>query len=314
MLLISHTAALDAAQKQQSINYSEGLGSPIVTTNADTMDKGSWGIGDRMEYWRSRPLPDPILVEFPATESFTGGFVTYLSVSYGLTDNLTVGSNIPYLYATTYRASDLEENPTAIHLGNVAGIGDASFYSVWRFFNNATTDVSMALLTGANLPTGKRSVRTTQALLFSAGDQPGSGAWGAFGGLVLSKKMNKKLEFSTNLIYTKVAKGSQETLLGSLFDFNLAGVYELYRNNSQKIDYDLIVELNGEYVTKNKTYGIADDFSGGTTVFGAVGARANWQSNTSFYAALTLPLIEYYYGIQPKTNYGLIAGIDISFG
>lgn len=313
-LLISHISLLQAAQKQQSINYSEGLGSPIITTNTDTMEQGSWGASERMEYWRSAPLSDATLLQYPLTESFTGGFVNYLSANYGLTDDLTIGTNIPYFYSTSYRASDGEENPRAIHLGNVSGMGDVSFFSVWRFINNSESVYALALLSGINIPTGKHSVMTKQAFLFSAGDQPGGGAWGGFGGLVLSKKVHKKLEFSTNLVYSIAGKGAQQTTIGSLFDFNLASVYEMYRNNQKKINYDLIFELNTEHVAKNKAYGISDDFSGGTTVFGSIGARANWRSNTSFYAALNLPVIEYYYGVQPKTHFGLIAGVDVSLG
>jgi hypothetical protein len=60
---------------------------------------------------------------------------------------------------------------------------------------------------GLNTSTGKNSTR--QDILFSPGDQPGSGAWIPFGGLIFSRQWHEKLELSTNLIYTQGTMGSQ---------------------------------------------------------------------------------------------------------
>lgn len=315
ILIGYHLSILYAGPKPQAISYSTGVGSPITTSSTDLMTKGSWGVSQRIEYYPSRPFSDEKLLADPLSESQAGAYFNYLMINYGLGNNLSIGSSLPYNHTTNLRSATIDEEFNSFdvaNLGNISGISDASFYALGRLFDQDKYPVSMAVLAGINTPTGKTNAKTRNGDLFATSDQPGNGAWVPFGGLIFSKKWDS-LMMSTNLNYTQTTQGAQKTTLGSNFDYNIAAVYEVYTNKKTHFNIDGIIELNASSAAKDEVEGIKDNNSGGSNLFLSPGVRVNANEHVSFYLSLTLPLIEQYNGSQVKTKYGAISGIDISF-
>ncbi|OEH48879.1 hypothetical protein lpari_00126 [Legionella parisiensis] len=252
---------------QKSISYSIGLGTPITTSTADTLDKDEIGISHRAEYYPNTLLSDQALLEHPSAENQKFALTNYLSVYYGLRNNITIGASLPYVLNSSFTAASFDEETQVGHitlLGNSYGLSDTNFFSLWRLVDETKHPVSLALISGVNAPTGKTTTRDNNGILFSASDQPGSGAWTPFAGIIISKQF-KRFSLSSNLIYTQSTQGTQETTLGSVLDYNFAAVLEL--NEQSKFHIDGIIEFNGEYIAKDDIAGVTDQNSGGHSIF-----------------------------------------------
>lgn len=298
---------INAASKQNF--YSTGLGSPITTTVADTMGKGEWGISARSEYYPNTPFPDIELINDPWAEKQSDYLINYLMIYYGLSSNLTVGVNLPYTYTSNVQAA----NPVSTNINysdRIAGISDTNFYYMWTLTGDKAPE-SIAVLGGINAPTGTTSIRDKSGFLFSAADQPGSGAWTPFSGLAFTKKWDK-LQISSDLFYTQATEGAQRYTIGSTFYYDFAAVFELYQAKGTNLQLDGILELNGGYAFQDTMAGTVDPDSGGNTIYLSPGFRANINEKISLYLGFGIPVVQNLYGSQDKIKYNGIAGIDIS--
>jgi hypothetical protein len=313
-LTCCYSIILNAAPTQKSINYSIGLGSPITTSTTDPMDKGGLGISQRAEYYPSKPFSDLELSRQPGSESQNLSIINYFMLNYGLGENITIGTSLPYIYTSGIRTASLSEELETLsisNLGNISAVGDSSIYSLWRVFDEDQYPFSMALLAGINTPNGKSSERDREGELFAAADQAGSGSWAPFGGMIFTKKWDKVL-ISTNLIYTQSTEGAQQTQLSSLLNVNVGTVFQLYEESSTKLQLDGILELNGEYATQSTIAGIIDPDSGGSSLFFLPGFRLNINPSVSLYLGGNIPIFEHYNGMQVKYKWGAIGGVDFS--
>lgn len=303
-----------ATSHQKSISYSIGLGAPITTSTADTMDKGDIGLSQRIEYYPSTPLSDIVLLQHPLAESQKAALTNYLMIFYGLTDNITIGSSLPYTFNSSISAANFNDETgvgSITNLGNVYGVSDTDFFSMWRLFEETKYPASLALLSGISTPTGKTTVRDSNGALFSASDQPGSGTWTPFAGIIVSKQLGR-FSLSSNLIYTQSTEGAQKTTLGSVFDYYFATVLVLYKNERTQFQIDGVIEFNGEYAAKDNIDGLIDLNSGGNSIYLLPGLRINMNTAISSYLGVNVPLVQNYYGTQVKNKYGITGGIDIS--
>ncbi|KTD42394.1 Uncharacterised protein [Legionella quateirensis] len=312
-LNLGYLPSIYANKSQPTINYSTGLGTPITTATTDTSDKGDWGISQRAEYFSYNPFSDMELMQNLEAESQNAYFINYLMINYGLTNTITVGAILPYVYNSNLRAASLDETSIVSGLGDISGVSDINLFSIWKLVEENKSPISIALLTGINAPTGKTSELDNEGILFAASDQPGSGAWSPFAGLIFTKKWDKFL-LSSNLIYTQYTEGSQSTTLGSIVNYNFAAVVDLYDNSnkSKPLQIDGILEINGEYNYDTIIDGISEPNSSNSSIFLIPGLRANFGSAVSIYLGANVPLMEFYHGISAKTNYSIIGGVDFS--
>jgi len=304
-----------ALAKKISISDPEGIGAPITAFAAETMDKGDWGLSQRTEYYRNNPFSNNTLINDPQAESQTGTLFNYLMLNYGLSNSLTIGASLPYIYTSNLKIGQINDFniPEILPLGNISGLSDLSLYALTQIIKDEQAPFLFSLILGLTLPTGKTNSRDSTGALFSLSDQPGNGGYSAIGGLVLSKEM-KPIELSFNILYTQNTQGSQQTTIGSAWNYNVAAVYEFYRQDEKHHSLDAIVELNGAIVAEDTISGFKDGNSGGDNLLLLTGLRDNFKNGASMYFGLTFPLMERYHGAQVSTKYGLIGGIDLSLG
>ncbi|HHF7348498.1 TPA: transporter [Legionella feeleii] len=300
-----------------TLNYSSGVGTPVTTTTADSLEKGRWSFSGRSEYYRLNPLSDQALLDDPISESQLALLVNYFMINYGITDNLTMGATLPYTRNYQLRTAFPDEEgffSQVVNLGDVSGIADANLFAFWHVLDDNKFPLSTALVFGVNAPTGRTNAMTSYGVPFAAADQPGSGSWNPFAGLIISKKLGE-FSLSADCIYTHTTQGIQETLLGKIVDYNFAVVYPLVTQNNKekKLNYSIdgIVELNGEYLTQDKIAGINDPNTGGNSLFLSPGFRINLGDSVSFYFSAGFPVTETLHGTQVKSKYGIIGGIDL---
>lgn len=226
--------------------------------------------------------------------------------------------------------------------GNSAGFGDVTMLGQYRFHNSAQSGTSAAVLFGFKAPTGVTNRRDNLGELFQAEFQPGSGSWDGLIGAAFTKRSGR-WSFDASGLYWLITTGTQNTNLGDRFLFGAAVSYRLvgptgsakeielheycmqprnqmqehclYHANHDHSDMkrtpytlDLVLELNGEWHDKQRTAGIPDPNSGGTTVYLSPGIRVGFDRFSSF-LSVGVPIVNQHNGIQSKPDYRILTGI-----
>jgi hypothetical protein len=207
-----------------------------------------------------------------------------------------------------------EENET-VDRGDTDGIGDLSLFGQYRFYGRGA-GMQASLLAGIKMPTGETGERDNQGELFEAEFQPGSGSWDPMLGLALSQAQGR-WSFDGNVLYTIATEGTQQTDLGDRFHYNGAVTYRLkggdaeashkvamrdshHRGQSHHHEHDMsprglvidaVLELNGEWQTKQTISGATDPNSGGNVVFLSPGMRIA-SNRWSGFVTVGLPIIQ----------------------
>ena len=190
-----------------------------------------------------------------------------------------------------------------------SGIGDLLLLGQYRFLNDRASRTEAALLFGVKTPTGETDERHGDEVL-EAEFQPGSGSWDGLFGLALTQRVGL-WSFDSNVLYSLVTEGTQQTDLGDIFLFNAAVSYRLSslggptpmfhgahahkagddghghaHSHAEEAGHgaalDLVLELNGEWHGKQETAGAKDDNSGGTTIFSRRGCVCRSISGPAF--------------------------------
>src|SRR5581483_6885794 len=289
--------------------FGPSAGGPVVTPTANTLPAGNWSLGIYNEY---RRFDTPNRNALQAQAAAEGGHVhslrdlwsPSLAVSYGLDDRVTLAAALPYVKRSGLQEAHVHASgTTGVHeLGDSAGLGDISLTGYWRFWENRRGSAA-ALSFGTFLPTGATDERDEEGERLGTEHQPGSGAWRPFAGVTVSREL-AALGWHAHLRYTWATEGAQETDLGDRIDYGVALSYRLtgtteqpaphehgpgasdhHHQDDEHLQWDLLLELNGEYQRPQRIGGMAE---GGSEriVYLAPGLRAT--GNSGWTAALSL--------------------------
>ena len=298
----------ESGASHTSLGGGSGHTGPITTVSAATSEAGRWGIELETELISYDSFSDEKLAEFAGQgrDVHTADHLqTYsLSLSYGINDSLTAYLRLPYIFRDNISSS---EPPDEVdHHGDSKGFGDFVIHLHQRLFKSERGDFQVALTAGGVIPTGKTSERDAQGNTFAAEFQPGSAAWNPSLGISVTKHFDR-LSFDGNVLYTLVTKGTQDTDLGDIFNYNLA---LSYRALLRPLALDLIGELNGIWLSKEKTDGEKDPNSGGNIILFSPGIRVSLAKGFMFYTSYGVPVVQNWNGIQNDINYRLVFGIN----
>ncbi|PJB73141.1 MAG: hypothetical protein CO093_01290 [Alphaproteobacteria bacterium CG_4_9_14_3_um_filter_47_13] len=302
----------------------EGAG-PIITIQAATMPQGAFALGMTSEYIESEPFSDSELI------NLAGGHVhahsadwllsTVIGISYGLADNLTLSLRLPYIYRDNIRAGDHSHGGGGVvnsvyNLGDSSGPGDIAVLGKFRVWNQERHQG--ALLLGAKLPTGRTDVKHGNEKL-EAEHQPGSGSWDSMLGIAVGTKAGL-VSFDANALYTIVTEGKQDTDLGDRLQYNLSASYRIGGATHEHDDFthqhkawDLVLELNGEWVNQQKIAGETDQNSGGNQIFLSPGMRYSPDEKWSAHFSVGTPIVSNPGKGHSDTAYKATLGIARSF-
>lgn len=330
-------ALLTSTTSVWACNSSHVLGAggsgAVYTMSADTMKKGDFYIGINTESLQNNPLSDEV-INF-ATENGVGHIhgidainMYSASLSYGITDVLTLNVLLPYMERINVRAGELVGDLGEIHPhGDVKGIGDISTILQYKIVDNEKNKI--ALLTGIKAPTGKSDIQDEGEVL-ELDLQTGSGSWDYYAGVALSKEFND-FSLHSNILYKYTTGGDLDSQLGNVFSYNLAFAYKLIEEESahnfikedheghevhnEHFDFsvDIFLEFNGEYVQGNEEHGIAVENTGGNIIFMTTGFQFITNNSYSAYFAVGIPIYENNNGIQNESKYKATIGIGKSF-
>ncbi len=331
-----------------TMSVGSGMAGPINTLPAETLPKGQWTVGLRYEYLKLDALSDNRLSQAAAagealhsTDSMSS---PSLSVAYGVSNDFMLIGNLPYVSRRNIRESgghhddeavhhedeavhheddevhhEDEEDASVVELGDSAGIGDASVYGLYRFVNDAQTGLQLSVLGGVKMPTGATNEKTQEGDRFEADHQPGSGSWDPLLGIGASMPWNST-SLGASLLYQLSTEGTQDTVIGDAVFYSLALAHRLAFGGSHKQhnhgphgEWDLILELNGEWREKVDIDGERDDNTGGHVLFMAPGVRyaaaQGWAAALSF----GVPISNNLNGVQSEPDWRVIGNIGYAF-
>ena len=333
----------------------DGAGA-ITTLTAITLDDGASAIGVESQYLSNDEIDDSDLAEFAEEGELVHSVESVhnftLNAAYGLTENLTIGLNFPYVTRNGIREgahhsddeaahSDHEEQGTVTqlpdadhepgegaavsHLGDASGIGDLTVYSQYRFLGTSGSRVHASALLGLKTPTGATDLTNDQGHRFDAEHQPGSGSWDLMTGLAFTRQWSRT-SIDSNVLYAFAGDGSQDSNLGDVFNYNIALSHRLqhsdnhgdgsgyhYHSDSQN-SWDLAVELNGEWRDHVAVAGARQTHTGGNVVYVAPSLRFNSNKGWAAYVSVGVPVVTDLNGSQSEPRYRFFVGISTSLG
>ena len=337
LLLLSGNAWSD----HPTMGVGSGMAGPINTLPAETLPKGQWTAGFRYEYLKMDALSDNKLSrlseegeEVHSTDSLSS---PSLSVAYGVTNDFMLVGNLPYVSRRNIRETaghhddDEEEEEHheedghddeesgVVKLGDSKGIGDASLYGLYRFVNNEQTGLQVSVLGGVKMPTGDTREKTKEGDRFEAEHQPGSGSWDPLFGIGVSMPWNST-SLGASLFYQLSTEGTQDTIIGDGVFYSLALAHRLgsggshnHHDHGPHGEWDLILELNGEWREKVDVDGARDGNTGGHVLFLAPGVRYGAPQGWAAALSFGVPVVNNLNGIQSEPDWRVIGNVGYAF-
>ncbi|RKZ50017.1 MAG: transporter [Gammaproteobacteria bacterium] len=318
-----HTVHADHA----SASFETGAAGAIMTTPGGTLPKGKLVVGASVQYLELDDISDSTLEAAGTADEDVHSVDSFLSVSanfaYGLTDDLTIGLSMPYVDRSNIREAHNDMGVGEAELaGDSNGVGDLTLFGQYRFHQSEKQDA--AILAGIKTPTGETGVREIEGGLFEAEQQPGSGSWDPFFGLAYNRSWGD-IGFSSNLLYTFVTEGTQDTNLGDIFNYNFALSYRTtipegdhdhhnHKHQGNIVDYiDMVLELNGDSRQRVDIAGETEKHTGGHTLYISPGLRVGLGHSVSLFTSVGIPIVNDLNGIQSEPDYRVIGGMSVTF-
>jgi outer membrane putative beta-barrel porin/alpha-amylase len=336
---------------------SVGVAGPINTIPGTTLDQGQLVAGISYELNAFNSISDRALAWYASQHQHVHTLRTIqspaLSLSYGVSPDLTIGARLPYVLRTDIREGDHSHSGgvalnEALHRGDADGIGDIAFLGQYRFLNSPATGTQWALLAGFKAPTGRTNVHDRNGELFDAEFQPGSGGWDWTTGLAVSQGLGGRASLHANILYTWTGTGEQDTSLGNRFQYNLALAYrafgaaiepgrplsrmnagvlpapmyhgagrnEDYHHDAPERSHGLTLDLVLELNGEwheRETVGGLPDNNSGGNVVYLSPGARVSVEKWSSFVSFGVPIINNMYGLQAEPDYRLTGGIAVSF-
>jgi len=299
----------------------------VYTMSANTMKEGDFYLGFNTERVSNSTLSDSSILQALQNGSThlhnVDAINSYsLSLSYGISDDLTLNMQVPYVSRVGIRAGEMDNNTPEIHPHKDAeGMGDISAILQYKIYDKEKTKI--ALLAGIKTPTGRTDV-TEEGEALEADLQPGTGSWDLFGGVAFTQDF-ETLSLHSNLLYKYNTKGVEDSQLGDVFNYNVALSYKLieqehdhtFHTHTKEEDFgysvDVFIELNGEWVDKDQFVGLTAENTGHNVLFATTGVQVLTESNYSLFFTLSVPIYQNFNGVQNEISYKTSFGIGKSF-
>jgi len=331
LLAVASVLAIGNVTSALACNGSHVLGGAtagaVYTISAETMEKGGLYLGVNLETVQNKNLSDARIIRalqsgsthlhsIDAVNSYS------LSLSYGITDNLTLNTQLPYSSRKSVRAGEAEDGEFEVHPhGDVEDIGDFSAILQYKVYDK--DEVKIALLGGFKAPTGRDDLKDGDEVI-EADLQPGSGSWDLFAGAAITKDFDN-YSLHSDILYKYNNEGVDDSQLGDIFTYNAAFSYKLIEHDHNDMLHELdeeeefgysvnvFLELNGEYVKEDEFAGVSAENTGHSVVFATTGIELIGDEGYSLFASISKPIYQDFNGVQNEIDYKASFGIGKSF-
>lgn len=220
---------------------------------------------------------------------------------YGVTERLAFSLTVPYV--------DKEQKSTDTGIRSKitdSGIGDINLMSKYRVWSKDLPGETrrISLIAGLELPTGDEKAQL----------KLGSGSVDPIAGILFTSQSLVQ-EFDLDLTYQFNTEVNNFEF-GDVFKYNIAYQKRIWPKilpeRGVYSQFNLVLELNGEYTQKDKSPGSVIKDSGGNMLFISPGIQ--WAAKRWVWeASLQLPLIQDLNGNQLETDYSIATSMRLTF-
>jgi hypothetical protein len=246
-----------------TLTLEDGSPGPLTTISGTTMPKGTFTSAFVNQIILFNGMSDAQLLGYSGREDIvhsTDRLVnSALNAAYGVSDDLTVGFSLPYVWRTNLREvidepvgvkgvqtrvrptprhggvshgghgggdDGVRTRPVVTNVGDSHGLGDLTTFAQYRFLHDEAAERHLSAIAGLRMPTGETGVLMNDGQVFSPHHQPGSGAWDPMFGLAFTQGAGR-WSFDANVLFLFAQEGARDSNLGDVFNYNAAVSYRL---------------------------------------------------------------------------------------
>ncbi len=316
-----------------SLGSSLGAG-PIITMPAYTMPEGTWSVSIGSKYTNYGRLSSQQINRInnrgQAADDATAGLRNYISLGYGVTDDLTLIASYPFI--SNWGIREVHDGELESLDGN-HGLGDLNLFAQYRFLK--LDSLQAALLAGIKFPTGASERKSQHGEYYESHFQTGTGSFNPSFGLALSKQY-EHFNVDANFLYVVANTNDIGANIGDSAIYNIAVSYPLNHSHEepynhehqeegheehqghflekifpqhafgQHLAWDLILEANIQAEDAPSQSDLSLDNHGGTTMYISPGLRMTVDNKWFYNFSVGFPVVEALTGDQGGTDLQLM--------
>ena len=224
---------------------------------------------------------------------------------YGITDNLSVTVQVPYVDINTRQ---VEEEEFIGQHERSNDIGDIITFGKYRFYNKL---FGATAILGIKAPTGKTDKRDKLGNRFEPEEQPGTGSTDWIFGMALNKGLGR-FTIDGSILYQFKGSGSQDYEFGDIVRVNIDGAYTVKERGSYP-GLELLAGINAQFAEKDHQNAEKIRDTGGTTIFFSPGLSSQITENISSSISVPLPILQNLGGDHQEVDYLVLFSMGYSF-
>lgn len=224
-------------------------------------------------------------------------FLTSISASYGLIENLQIGLTLPYYAAVNARDAeyDSETGETEVATFDPDGIGDLWLTGKYRLYRGPIGQ--FAFVGGVKFPTGRSNVTNSAGERVEPSFTAGTGSYDGSVAATYSRFLTSQITLDASFQY--VVRGTDDGFhVGNRIDGGVAGAYRFAEDPATFPAVTAIFESNVRNLGKTEEEGNPDGNTGGTVLFLSPGVRLALTPSLSFTLWTPVPIVQALNGEQ----------------
>ena len=277
--------------------------------SAQTQKKNQFTLGFLFEYqdWKHN---DPVKAhelheEGRDAHSRRSDSVYNAVIGYGVTDNLTLTLQLPFVIRETRQVEDHD------FLGQSersAGQGDAIAFGKYRFYDKL---FGATAILGVKAPTGRTSETDKQGERFEPEEQPGTGSTDFMFGMAINKSFGH-FTVDGSVLYQLKGTGTQDYEFGDIVRTNIEGAYAI-KEREKYPGVDLLAGVNAQFAEKGHENSEKISDTGGTTVFFSPGIASQLTEKVRSSVTVMFPVLQNLGRDHQEVDYEVLFSVGYNF-
>ena len=226
-------------------------------------------------------------------------------LGYGVTDNLSVTLQIPYVER---RTRQVEEHDFVGQRERSEGMGDIISFGKYRFYNKL---FGATAIFGIKSPTGETDQRDKVGNRFEPEEQPGTGSIDWIFGMALNKHFGP-FTIDGSIFYQLKGGGSQDYEFGDIVRANIQGAYTV-KERGRYPGIELLAGVNALFAEKDHEDSERISDSGGTTVFFSPGLSSNITKSLNSSVSVLIPVLQNLGRDHQEIDYDVLFSVGYNF-
>lgn len=300
-----------------SANHGPGTsGGGLTTISGETLKASKWDMSFRLDFTDFDGVSAAVAEERAETsgefDSIDRSTLANLSLNYGVTDDLQIGAAIGWYWGDNFIDAHFDPADGHAHSATADPSGLTDLWITAKYRVMKGEDGHLSLLGGIKLPTGEDGELLSDGEPLEPSSQPGSGSWDFLAGVAYSRFLTSHLTLDASASYTFRTEAN-DFKVGDRFDAGLAINWRLTDAIDTFPNISLFGEIAFTTLMKDESAGVANENSGGSTLYLAPGVRARINSTMALSVAPQFPVWQDLNGEQVETDYKVTALLSLTF-